>query len=67
MGERASPTTSVENLDFFTLPNADAANETVRKTLAAGGQIVNYTPLTESLEDYFLREQEQGEEVQCES
>jgi len=39
-------------------PDMDAANELVRLAQAAGGKLVEFNPVKESLEDYFLREQE---------
>ena len=47
-----------ENLDRFTFADSEAANAAVQEILAAGGALVEYNPLKESLEDYFMREQD---------
>jgi len=39
-------------------PDLGAANELVRLAHAAGGTLVEFNPVKESLEDYFMREQE---------
>jgi ABC-2 type transport system ATP-binding protein len=46
----------------FHFNDAKAANEAVRDIVARGGEIVEFTPVKESLEDYFLREQEERRE-----
>jgi ABC-2 type transport system ATP-binding protein len=51
----------VDELRFFVFPTPDAANDAVRRVQAAGGTLVEFTPLKQSLEDYFLQEQEQAE------
>ena len=45
----------------FFLPDTASANRLVAKILQAGGTVVEFNPIKESLEDYFLREQEDGE------
>jgi ABC-2 type transport system ATP-binding protein len=49
-------------LEVFTWADDAAANDAVRACLAVGGTLVEYTPLKESLEDYFMREQERAGE-----
>lgn len=41
----------------FTVPDLDAANELVRMVHGFGGTLVDFTPVKESLEDYFVRMQ----------
>lgn len=43
----------------FVLDSVGAANSLVQSVQARGGVLVEFTPIRESLEDYFLREQEQ--------
>jgi ABC-2 type transport system ATP-binding protein len=44
----------------FTVDDLAAANDLVRAIHAGGGKVVEFTPLKESLEDYFMRMQEPG-------
>ena len=37
--------------------NIHDANEAAKEIYAAGGELIEFTPLRESLEDYFIREQ----------
>jgi len=55
---RAVRTRSSEDGRHFTVDNAATANEIVRMILANGGALVEFTPIKESLEDYFMRKQE---------
>lgn len=41
----------------FYLADMAAANGLVRQVVQAGGQLVEFTPVRETLEDYFMREQ----------
>ncbi len=41
----------------FTLPDLTAANDLVRKIHAGGGTLVDFIPVKESLEDFFVRVQ----------
>ncbi len=41
----------------FRVANLDAANELVHETRKHGGHLIEFTPVKESLEDYFVREQ----------
>lgn len=45
----------------FLLPDTPSANRLVGRILQAAGTVVEVYPIKESLEDYFLREQEDGE------
>lgn len=45
----------------FLMPDAAAANALAREILARGGALVEFTPVKESLEAYFMREQESGQ------
>lgn len=42
----------------FLMPDVDSANELVREAQRAGGTLIEFTPVKESLEDYFVRKQE---------
>lgn len=42
----------------FTVPDLAAANDLVRQVHANGGTLVDFVPVKESLEDYFVRMQE---------
>ncbi|MBN2308464.1 MAG: ABC transporter ATP-binding protein, partial [Candidatus Hydrogenedentes bacterium] len=58
-GDAVSVRTS-EAGHHFTYPDAAAANDAVRAIQAKGGELVEFTPVKESLEDYFMRQQEGG-------
>ena len=63
-GKGAASHRRVEALDFFVFDDADAANAALERVHANGGKVVEFTPLKETLEDYFMREQEPaGEEA----
>lgn len=53
----------VDELRFFVFDTQQKANDAVRRIHAAGGTLVEFTPLKQSLEDYFMREQERAEAV----
>ena len=55
---RAITTRASEAGRHFVIENLDAANEAARMIHANGGKLVEFTPVRESLEDYFMREQE---------
>lgn len=52
----------LEDTAVFTWADEAAANDAVRAGLAAGGRLHEFTPIKESLEDYFMREQERAGE-----
>ncbi|PCJ53745.1 MAG: ABC transporter [Candidatus Hydrogenedentota bacterium] len=63
---RVMADTSRESEDgvHFQLPNLDAANQAARRIQQEDGVLVEITPIKESLEDYFVREQmEKGVEA----
>ena len=41
----------------FRIANLDSANDLVHASREHGGHLVEFTPVKESLEDYFVREQ----------
>jgi ABC-2 type transport system ATP-binding protein len=47
----------VDEQDIFVLADEQQANGAVQQVLSAGGQLVEFTPIRESLEDFFLRQQ----------
>lgn len=51
-----------DGIEVLTWVDDAAANDAVRACHTAGGTLVEYTPLKESLEDYFMREQERAGE-----
>lgn len=53
---------AADGLDIFTWPDEAAANAGVRRILAEGGALAEFIPLRETLEDYFMREQERAGE-----
>lgn len=58
LGAANAPTRESEAGHHFTVPDLAAANELVRKVHASGGTLVDFVPVKESLEDYFVRMQE---------
>lgn len=56
---KAAKTRVSEAGRHFVVPDVDIANGIVRMIHAAGGQLVDFTPVKESLEDYFMRQQEE--------
>lgn len=51
---------SSEDGMHFILDELDHANEVARKVQDGGGKLLEFIPVKESLEDYFVREQEGG-------
>ncbi len=45
----------------FLMPDVDSANALVKEVLQQGGRLVEFAPVRESLEDYFMREQQTPE------
>jgi ABC-2 type transport system ATP-binding protein len=50
-----------EESDHFSFTDMDKANAAVREIVAHGAKLVEFSPVRESLEDYFVREQVQVE------
>ena len=48
---------ALDDLHLFTMPGTDAADALVRAIHAAGGTLVECTPVRKSLEDFFIEEQ----------
>lgn len=59
LGARATRVRHSEAGYHFTMDGLEAANELVRAVLAHGGRVTEFTPIRESLEDYFMRMQEE--------
>lgn len=59
---RAEQHRHTDGHDVFTWPDEAAANDAVRQCHAHGGSVVEFNTLKESLEDYFMREQERAGE-----
>ena len=55
--ERATDYRALDEQDIFVLPDEAAANDAVQQLQQQGGRIVQFTPIRESLEDFFLRQQ----------
>lgn len=55
--ERATDYRALDEQDIFVFPDEAAANEAVQQLQQQGGRIVQLTPIRESLEDFFLRQQ----------
>ena len=53
----------LEERDVFLFPDEETANTAVKAIHAAAARLVEFNPVQETLEDYFMREQEQGERV----
>jgi len=47
----------VDELDLFTVPDNDSGNRLLKDILATGATLLEYSPVKESLEDYFMRKQ----------
>lgn len=60
---KATSWRTVDELDVFILPNHEIANQATQQILASGAALVDYSPVKESLEDYFMRKQETGAEM----
>ncbi len=54
-------TRHTEENDHFSFSDMDKANAAVSEILAHGAQLMEFSPVRESLEDYFVREQVQVE------
>ena len=48
----------IDEVEVFVFDEPDCANAAVETIQKAGGKLVAFSPLRESLEDYFMREQE---------
>jgi ABC-2 type transport system ATP-binding protein len=59
--ESAGNRRHIEDTDLFVFADAAAADEAVRKAQAAGGKLLAFTPVRESLESWFMRHQENTE------
>jgi len=55
--EKAQAHRQVDEQDFFTITDEAQANEAVRQIHRAGGRLVEFAPVRESLEDFFLQQQ----------
>ncbi len=51
----------LEERDIFLFPDAESANGAVKAIQEGGGRLLEFSPVQETLEDYFLREQAHGE------
>jgi ABC-2 type transport system ATP-binding protein len=58
LAERADGARQSEQGRHFFLNGLDAANALADEIRKAGGKLVEFTPIRESLEEYFMREQE---------
>lgn len=61
--EQAIRTRTSESGTHFVLQGIDQANKVARTTLDEGGILIEFLPLRESLEDYFVREQERSKRM----
>lgn len=50
----------LDEQDCFTFADRDAANDAARRIYEAGGHLVEFLTVKETLEDFFLRQQESG-------
>jgi len=60
MTQRSSAHRRVDELEFFTLSDNATGNEAIKDLLASGATLVDYSPVHESLEDFFMRKQPVG-------
>jgi len=58
IGAKAVSSRVSEAGDHFLVADLDTANEVVRMIHTRGARLVEFTPIKESLEDYFMRKQE---------
>ncbi len=58
LAARASGVRHSEAGQHFTVSDADAADALVRDALNRGARLIEYTPVRDSLEEYFMRHQE---------
>lgn len=61
LAPRAQATRRSEAGDHFVVPQLDAANELLRLAQKEGATLVEFTPVRQSLEDYFVNRQESGQ------
>lgn len=52
----------LDEQDLFTFSDERQANEAVQRIQQQGGQLVQFVPIKESLEDFFLRQEQSGGE-----
>lgn len=62
MVRRAEAHRHVDGVDIFTWANESEANDAVREAIALGAALVEFSAIKETLEDYFMREQERAGE-----
>ena len=62
LAKRAEAHRHVDGHDIFTWANESQANDAVRDICAQGASLAEFSPLKETLEDYFMREQERAGE-----
>lgn len=60
LATRAESHRALEEQDLFVFSNEDEANQAVRALLGAGGTLVSAQPIRETLEDYFMRHQDEA-------
>jgi len=58
LARKAERHRTLDELESFTLGDPATANEVVRTLQAHGGRLVEFTPLRQSLEEYFMRGQD---------
>jgi ABC-2 type transport system ATP-binding protein len=56
----ASSHRRLDEREVFVVDGAETANEMVKRIHASGGILIEYNPLRESLEEHFMREQEEA-------
>ncbi|MFO7975749.1 MAG: ABC transporter ATP-binding protein [Candidatus Hydrogenedentota bacterium] len=60
LAPRSDGTRQSEQGRHFFVNDMETANVLAAETLESGGKLVEFTPIRESLEEYFMREQENG-------
>ena len=60
LAARADGTRESEQGRHFFVNDMDAANGIAAELMQSGGKLIEFTPIRESLEEYFMREQETG-------
>lgn len=63
LAQSAVSSRQVDELRFYVFGTPREANDAVRTVQASGGTLVAFTPLKQSLEDYFLQEESKLEKV----
>ncbi len=58
LAARATHHRTLDEQERYVWPDHDAANAAAREVLDAGGRVVALSPIRETLEDFFMREQE---------